>query len=101
MWFHWLRETEEKSAENIPGVIAGAVTLRGYVAVMLASETGQRGANWIHTRGSKTKAKKTIDVRFQVGEGNPDEDGNNYPVIRELFAWGGSEGRGRILNAIR
>jgi hypothetical protein len=164
LWVHWLRETEEKSAENIPGVISALKSnwitagisrtfsdalagdegkrvkkaiaptedevrvslakkrknekfpcpqhliracreeffhdlthqdeskwhdkavidkVGGYVAAILASETGQRGANWIHTRGSKTKAIKTIDVRFQVGEGNPDEDGN-YPVIREL-----------------
>lgn len=43
----------------------------GFLAAVLTEETAQRGANWVGVR-----ALKTIDLRFQIGLGQPSLDGS-------------------------
>ena len=57
----------------LPTFQEGTVGIRvgGFLAAVLTEETAQRGANWVGAR-----ALKTIDLRFQIGVGEPLLDGS-------------------------
>jgi hypothetical protein len=53
------------------------------LAIQLGCDTASRGANWVTTDTSE-QAVETQDLRFQVGQGEPDANGtyNSYEAIR-------------------
>jgi hypothetical protein len=53
------------------------------LAILLGCDTASRGANWVTTNSSE-QAVETQDLRFQVGQGEPDANGHygGYQEVR-------------------
>jgi hypothetical protein len=73
-----LREEVMQGLSSSGGGWAAAPTMDrigGYMGVVLAAESAQRGVNWVYKRNSSSIVIKTSDVRFQMGVGEEDDDG--------------------------
>ena len=62
----------------------------GYMGVTLATESAQRGVNWVFKKNASSTVIKTCDIRFQMGVGEAEDDGS-YTEIREYRGEGAKE----------